>query len=86
MEVNAIQINSPFAHSCVCVHELSHVRLFVTPWDADPRASLSMEFSMQEYWNGLPFPPPGVLPDPGVELTSLEYPALVSRFFTNCAT
>ena len=38
-----------------------------------------MEFSRQEYWSGLPFPPPGDLPDPGVEPTS---PALIGRFFT----
>ena len=39
-----------------------------------------MEFSRQEYWSGLPFPPPGDLPDPGVELMSLASPALVADF------
>ena len=48
--------------------------------------SLSMGFSRQEYQSGLPCPPPGDLPDPGIELASLESPALAGRFFTNSAT
>ena len=47
-----------------------------------PGSSLSMEFSSQEYWSGLPFPTPGNLPDPGIEPTSLVSPALFNRFFT----
>ena len=43
-------------------------------------------FSRQEYWSGLPCRPPGDLPDPGPEPTSLMYPALAGRFFTNSAT
>ena len=46
---------------------LSHVRLFVTPWTVAHLAPLSMEFSRQEYWSGLPFPSPGALPDPGIQ-------------------
>ena len=49
---------------------LSRVQLFVTPWTLDHQAPSSMGFSRQEYWNGLPFPPPGDLPDPGIELWS----------------
>ena len=49
---------------------LSHVQLFVTPWTIVHQASLSMGFSRQEYWNGLSCPPPGDLPDPGIEATS----------------
>ena len=49
---------------------LSHVQLFATPWIVAYQAPPSMEFSRQEYWSGLPFPPPGYLPDPGVELRS----------------
>ena len=45
-----------------------------------------MEFYRQEYWSGLPFPSPGDLPDPGIELTSLMSPALVGGFFTASAT
>ena len=49
----------------VCV--LSHVQLRVTLWAVAHQASLSMGFSRQENWSGLPCPPPGDLPDPGVE-------------------
>ena len=41
-----------------------------------------MEFSRQEYWNGLPIPPPGDLPDPGIKLTSPASPVLAGRIFT----
>ena len=44
---------------------LSPVQLFVTPWTVACQAPLSMGFSRQEYWNGLPFPPSGNLPNPG---------------------
>ena len=46
---------------------LSCVRLFATPLAVAYQAPLSMEFSRQEYWSGLPFPSPGDLPDPGIE-------------------
>ena len=46
---------------------LSHVRLFATPWTIARQAPLSMGFSRQESWSGLPGPPPGVLPCSGVE-------------------
>ena len=46
---------------------LSHVQLFAFPWTVAHQAPLSMEFFRQEYWNGLPFPSPGDLPDPGIE-------------------
>ena len=46
---------------------LSCVQLFVTPWTVAHQASLSMEFSRQEYWSGLLFPSPGDLSDPGTE-------------------
>ena len=48
----------------------------VTPWTAAHQASLSMGFSQQEDWSGLPCPPPGDLPDPGIEPTFPEPPAL----------
>ena len=54
---------------------LSCVRLFVTPWTAAHQAPLSMEFSRQEYWSGLPFPSPEDLPNPGIEPRS---PALLA--------
>ena len=46
---------------------LSHVRLFAIPWTVAYQAPLSMEFSRQAYWSGLPFPSPGDLPNPGTE-------------------
>ena len=58
---------------------LSRVRLFVTPWTVVHQVALSMEFSRPEYWSGLPLPPPGDLPDPGIEpKTSLASPALAA--------
>ena len=61
---------------------LSHVRLFVTPRTVAFQAPLSMEFSRQENWSGLPFPTPEYLPDPGMEPMSLGSPALAGGFFT----
>ena len=49
------------------VKSLSRVRLFAIPWTVAHQAPLSMGFSRQEYWSGLPFPSPGDLPDPGIE-------------------
>ena len=45
----------------------NHVSLFATPWTVARQAPLSMGFSRQEYWSGLPCPPPGELPDPGIQ-------------------
>ena len=70
---------------CVCVSE-SRVQLFVTPWTEAYQAPPSTEFPRQEYWSGLPFPSTGDLPDPGIELSSLESPAWTSGFFTSSAT
>ena len=52
---------------------------FATLWTAAHHVPLSMRLPRQEYLSGLPFPPPGDLPDPGIEPTS---PALAGRFFT----
>ena len=54
---------------------LSHAQLFVTPRTVAYRAPLSMGFSRQEYRSGLPFPPPGDLPDPGIEPGSPTFQA-----------
>ena len=64
----------------------SHVQLCATPWTAAFQVSLSMGFSRQEYWSGLPCPPPRDLPDPGIEPGSLPSPALAGGFFTINAT
>ena len=64
----------------VKVKSLSRVRLFATPWTVAHQTSPSMGFSRQEYWSGLPFPSPGDLPDPGIELRS---PALEAGTLTS---
>ena len=69
-------------HACM----LSLVQLFVTLWAVAHQAPLSMEFSRQEYWKGLSFPPSGDLPNPGLNPSSLASPALAGRYFTNCTT
>ena len=60
---------------------LSHVRLFETLWTVACQAILFMGFSWQEYWTGLPCPPPGDLPYPGVEPVSCVS-CIAGRFFT----
>ena len=62
---------------CVCAQSLGRVQHFVTPWTVAHQVPLFMEFSRQECWNGLPFPPPGDLPDPGIKPASLESSPLV---------
>ena len=59
----------------------SRVQLFVTPWTEAHGAPLSLGFSRQEYWSGLPCPPPADLPDSGIEHASLMSPALQEDFF-----
>ena len=60
--------------------------LFATLWTAAHQAPPSMAFSRQEHWSRLICPPPGDLPDPEIEPTSLMSPALAGRFFTTNAT
>ena len=62
---------------------VSHVQFFVTPWTAACQAPLSLGFPRQEYWSGLPCPPPEDLPNPEIEPASL---ALAGKFFTTRAT
>ena len=63
------------------VKSLSHARLCATPWTVAHQAPLSMGFSRQEYWSGLPFPSPGDLPEPGIKPRSpaLQADALTSE-------
>ena len=63
----------------VVVQCLSRVQLLTTLWTVAHQAPLSVGFSRQEYGSGLPFPPPGDLPDPEIEHTS---PTLTGRFFS----
>ena len=69
-------IESPEPRQVCC-----HVQLFATPWTIACQAPLSVEFSRQEHWSGLPLPTPGDLPV-GTEPVSLASPALAGRFFT----
>ena len=65
------------------ISSFSHVQLFVILWTVALQDPLSMGIlSRQEYWCGLPCPPPGDLPDPGIKLKSLKFPASVGGFFT----
>ena len=61
---------------------VSLVQLFATPGTVAHQAALSLGFSRQEYWSGLPFPTPRDLPSPGIEPVSLASPALAGGFFT----
>ena len=56
------------------------------PMDCNPPGSSSMGFSRQEYWSGLPCPPPGDLPEPGIKPRSPMFPALAGGFFTTSTT
>ena len=66
---------------CVLSH-FSYVQLFVTPWTVAHQAPLSMGFSRQGYWSGLPFPSPGDLPNPGIKPGS---PALQADLLPSAA-
>ena len=72
---------------CACVLScFSCVQLFVTQWTIAHQAPLSLGFSRQEYWSGLPCPPPGDIPDPELKLAPFTSPAQAGRFFTASAT
>ena len=78
-----------FAFMCMYVCMLSrfsHVWLHETPWTVVYQAPPSMGFSRQEYWSGLPCPPPGDLPDPGIKLVSVVSAALAGGFLTSKGT
>ena len=60
----------------------SCVQLCTTPWSIAGQVPLSMGFSQHGNWRGLPFPPPGDIPNPGIKLTSPASPALAGRLFT----
>ena len=64
----------------------TRARLCATLWTVACQAPLPMGFSRQEYWSGLPCPPPGDLPNPGIEPASLMSPALAGRFLSTSAT
>ena len=64
-------------HACAC----SAVSDFLRLYGCSPPGSSFLGILRQECWSGLPFPPPGDLPDPGIKPTSLASPALAGRFF-----
>ena len=72
-------------HACL-LSCFSHIRLFATLWTVGCQAPLSMGFSMQEYWSGLPCPSSGDLPVSGIKPVSLLSPAVACRLFTTSAT
>ena len=71
---------------CAVLSHFSPVRFLATLWTIAHQAPLSMGFSKQEYWSRLPCPPPGDLPNPGIEPASLMSPALAGGFFTTSTT
>ena len=84
-----VYIFQMYYNSCMCTCMPSCfgcVQLFAALWAISCQASLSMGFSRQEYWTGLPSPTPEGLPDPGIEPASLKSPALAGKFFTTNAT
>ena len=66
----------------MCAKLLNHIQLCATLQTAAHQGPLSIEFYREEYWSGLLCPPPGILPNPGIELISLTSPVLAGRFFT----
>ena len=70
----------------LCAQLLSRVRLLATSWTIVHQVPLSMGFSREEDWSELPFPPPGYLPNSGIDPVSLASPALAGGFFTTSAT
>ena len=80
-----------FKNDCMYVwkwkcYSLSHVWFFTTLWTVAHKPPLSLRFPKQEYWCGLPWPPPGDLPNPGIKPTFLMSPALRGGFFTSSTT
>ena len=73
-----------FSH--IEVKSLSHVRLFATPWTVGRQAPLSMGFSRQEYWSGLPYPSPGNVPDPEIEPCIGGFSCIGGRHFNLWST
>ena len=71
---------------CAVLSHFCHIRLFTPPWTVAHQAPLSMGFSRQNYWSGLPCPPPGDLPNPGIKLASVIFPALAGGFLITANT
>ena len=76
------ETNQQRLHACMCAKSLQLCLTLYDPMDVASQAPLPMGLSRQEYWSGLPGPPPGDLPDPGIEPASLKSPVLAGKFFT----
>ena len=83
--VSAVEQSESCIYTCMLSH-FSRVQLFETMQIVAHQALLSMGFSRQNYWNGLPCPPPGNLPHPGIERMFLVSLALAGGFFTTSIT
>ena len=83
---SAVSVYKAFLYTKYVLSHFSCVQLFAIPWTVAHQVLLSMEFSRQEYWSGLPFPSPGDLLDPGIESVSLVSPALAGELFTTVPT
>ena len=84
--IHSFPINYFSKLCCAVLSHFSRVQLFATLWTVALQAPLSKRFSKQEHWSRLPCPPPGDLPDPGIEPVSLMSPAMAGMFFTTRAT
>ena len=73
-------------HVCMHAKSLQSYLILCDPWIVTCQAPLSIGISRKQYWSGLPCPPPGDLPDPGMEPIALMSPALAGGFFTTSAT
>ena len=89
MDSDDFTITSSLIRDCLSVslsfHGCSVAQSYLTlcdPMDLACQASLPMDFSRQEYWNGLPFSPPGDIPDPDIKSAAPASPELAGRFFT----
>ena len=85
MSISVGHISVCWTRMCMLNH-FSRVQLLVTLWTEARQAPLPMGFSRQEYWSGLLCPPPGDLPNPGIEPVALVSPALADVFFTTSTT
>ena len=79
---NKIPERNEYLYARVHAKSLQLCLTLCDPWTVAHQVRLSMGFSRQEYWSGLPYPPPGDHPDPGIFMS----PALAGRLFTTSAT
>ena len=90
LQIHGLQFQwGPWHHSaifCSCLSACQVTTVVSDSLTVDNQAPLSMEFSRQDFWNGLPFPPLGDLPNSRIKPVSLKSPGLAGRFFNTNAT